>query len=242
MANQTLAARPARRAAPAPGADAGRGEPARLALLRAAVEVFGQLGLEGATTRQIARVAGQNQAAIGYHFGSKEGLYLAMARFLVDTVAGPRMDLVEHAEALLARGGARPAQLLAALRDLLGGLLTLMTSEESVAMSRIISREQLAPTAAFDVFYEHAIGRVHRCLAGLLERYVGDRVDPAQRALQAHVLLGSVLGFRVAHATVLRRTGWSRMGPRELERARQAVGALAEHYARGLRTASRAAA
>lgn len=46
-------------------------------LLRAAVEVFAELGYEGASTREISRRAGANQSQIGYHFGSKEALWKA---------------------------------------------------------------------------------------------------------------------------------------------------------------------
>ncbi len=61
-----------------------RGEQARQQLLQAAIELFGELGLKGATTRDIAQRAGQNIAAITYYFNSKEGLYLAVAQYIAD--------------------------------------------------------------------------------------------------------------------------------------------------------------
>jgi TetR/AcrR family transcriptional regulator, regulator of cefoperazone and chloramphenicol sensitivity len=66
--------------------DARRGDAARQALIGAGIELFGRRGLEGATTRELARAAGQNIAAIPYHFGSKEGLYLAVAEHLLEDV------------------------------------------------------------------------------------------------------------------------------------------------------------
>lgn len=50
-----------------------RGEQAKLALLEAAIEIFGLNGPNSATTRQIAQRADQNIAAIAYYFGSKTG-------------------------------------------------------------------------------------------------------------------------------------------------------------------------
>lgn len=46
----------------------------RARILKAATEVFAQEGLQGATTREIARVAGVNEVTIFRHFSSKEQL------------------------------------------------------------------------------------------------------------------------------------------------------------------------
>lgn len=43
-------------------------------ILKAATEVFAQAGLQGATTREIARVAGVNEVTIFRHFSNKEQL------------------------------------------------------------------------------------------------------------------------------------------------------------------------
>ncbi|MFT7177522.1 MAG: AcrR family transcriptional regulator, partial [Halioglobus sp.] len=55
-----------------------RGEKTREALLTAAMDAFGRAGFDAASNRAIADSAGVNQALIGYHFGGKRGLYLAM--------------------------------------------------------------------------------------------------------------------------------------------------------------------
>jgi AcrR family transcriptional regulator len=52
----------------------------RLAILNAVREVFAEKGLEGATTRDLAKAAGVSQALLYQHFPSKESLYGAMAQ------------------------------------------------------------------------------------------------------------------------------------------------------------------
>jgi AcrR family transcriptional regulator len=48
----------------------------RANILEAAEKLFSEVGYEGASTRQIAMVAGANIAMINYYFGSKEGVYV----------------------------------------------------------------------------------------------------------------------------------------------------------------------
>ncbi len=59
-----------------------RGAKTRERLLRAAIEVFSIAGFVGATTREIARVAGVNEVTLFRHFQSKEQLLAAVAQHI----------------------------------------------------------------------------------------------------------------------------------------------------------------
>jgi AcrR family transcriptional regulator len=53
-------------------------------LLGKALEVFSQLGYEGASTREIAKRAGLNHALVTHYFGSKEKLWKTVVSDLID--------------------------------------------------------------------------------------------------------------------------------------------------------------
>ncbi|MFP4031684.1 MAG: TetR family transcriptional regulator, partial [Desulfococcaceae bacterium] len=62
---------------------ARRGDETRRALIHAGLELFGEYGIKGTSTRMLAELSGANVAAIPYHFGSKRGLYLAVVAHIV---------------------------------------------------------------------------------------------------------------------------------------------------------------
>lgn len=72
---------------------------ARLAIVRAAEELFASEGIEGPSLREIARQAGQgNTNAAQYHFGDRDGLLLAVLdrhRGRVEARRDELLDMVE---------------------------------------------------------------------------------------------------------------------------------------------------
>ena len=130
-----------------------RGAETRAQLIEAALEVFGRLGYEGASTREIAKAANANLAAIVYHFGGKEALHLAVAEHVVSSILakiGPTLA----AAADTCRQPQRPEAARATLHLLIETMIdVLLGSAEAERWARFIVREQLQPTAAFDVIY-----------------------------------------------------------------------------------------
>jgi AcrR family transcriptional regulator len=59
-----------------------RGLDTRRKILNAAAEIFAEKGFRGTTVRQICQKANANLAAIKYHFGCKEDLYVETFRYL----------------------------------------------------------------------------------------------------------------------------------------------------------------
>lgn len=218
-------------------ADLGRGAQARLALVRAAVEVFGESGLEAATTREIAQRAQQNIAAIAYYFGGKEGLYLAVAEHIVEVILGRIGPLMDEAEAFLRLQRQPPGRCLDYLKQLLAS--SIATNQAMIPVTGIIVREQTHPTGAFSILYDGCLERLQRLGADLIRAYLGGEAPIPECIVRFHALLGQALAFRFARETIMRRAGWSRIGEDEESRIQAVVTEHAELALRGLRRKKR---
>ena len=103
-------------------------------LIHAGIQVFARYGFEGATTRQLAEAAGVNQAAIPYYYGGKEPLYHAVVARIVETVAPPRLAVVEKIRETLALSDAPRPVLAGLLEALLGSLVDLIGTPEAIRL------------------------------------------------------------------------------------------------------------
>ena len=79
-----------------------KGEATRMALLEAALVLFGERGFEGTSTRDIAGLAGCNQGLISFHFGGKEGLYDAARTVIFDNLGSIVRPMTHRLEEALA--------------------------------------------------------------------------------------------------------------------------------------------
>jgi AcrR family transcriptional regulator len=167
-------------------------------LLDIAIDAFGRRGLDGASTREIAAAAGTAMSSITYHYGGKEGLYLAAA----DHISGSMADsmspalLVEIAEGDTV--GARQA-----VHGMLGALLDKMIGPQTESWSLFIVREQMRPTAAFERLFDGPMGQMMRKLIRLVCVATGSDDDESVR-IAALTLFGQVLVMRSSRASVLR--------------------------------------
>lgn len=176
-------------------------------LLDVAIEHFGRRGLDGASTRAIAADADTLMSSITYHFGGKKGLYLAAAEHISASMAELLRPAIERVAEICA-GGIDVASARASLHAIFGRMVEVMTGAESAAFARFIVREQAEPTEAFDRIYAGAMGQMLARVAAMLRVISGDTLGETEARIRAMTLVGQILVFRVARATVLAGTGW----------------------------------
>lgn len=169
-------------------------------LLDTAIDQFGRLGFEGASTRDIARASGTAMSSITYHFGGKHGLYLAAAEHIAASIRALQGENVARA---VAAGHESREAAMEALATILDGLAQMMLRPETESWSRFIIREQQFPTEAFDVLFAKAMQPILEAFIELIGRV---RTDLARRetVAMAILLFGQAIVLRAGRAAVCR--------------------------------------
>jgi AcrR family transcriptional regulator len=159
----------------------------RLRLVEAAGEVFADRGFRDATVREICGAAGVNLAAVNYHFGDKQGLYLASLRY---SMAAAR-DL--HPVEAPAGTDARER-----LRHFVHALMRRMLGEGRPAWhARLMAREMVDPTDALETVVDEMIRPSFAVLARAVADLMGERSTRSERVkLACHGVIGQCMVYR----------------------------------------------
>ena len=200
--------------------------PARERLLDVAITHFARHGLEGATTRAIAAAATTPMSSITYHYGGKEGLYLAAAQHIGQRISALLSPVLAAAEQSCVSGGAAEARM--AVLTTLDRFSESLATDGANGWAPFINREQMHPTAAFVILYEGWMGRLAGSLGACLHRLAGGRISQDEARLRAISMIGQALVFRTARAMVCRTMQWETLGEAENASIRQAVRRNAE--------------
>ena len=192
---------------------------ARERLIEAAWEVFGTCNLEGATTRQLAERAGVNQAAIPYYFGGKEGLYRAAVESVVEHMKSRMLPAVEEIRnAMGSRSALTPTRAVELIKRVMTTFIHVVLETQSAATwARIVIREQMQPTDAFEIVYEGQVRHIHEALATLIAVVLKRKPTDPVVLLKTHMLVGQLLIFLAGRETARRRLGWKCYTPAEAQ-------------------------
>src|SRR3989442_4754469 len=143
-------------------------------IIKAASRAFARNGYEGASIRAIVAEADVNQAAINYHFGSKEGLYRAVLqaalRALMKDDDAPQNNL--------------PRQ--AALRRFVRRQLRPMTARDELSeYVRIFNWETLKPSPVLRKFMAREAAPFFAAATELGRRFLPNRATDRQAGVRA---------------------------------------------------------
>jgi AcrR family transcriptional regulator len=151
-------------------------------IIRAAARIFAQHGYEGASIRNIVAKADVNQAAISYHFGSKEGLYRAVLQMALQALQQADVSTAT-APAKLSREAALRAFIRRQLRPMLA-------RDELSQYLRIFNWETVRPTPAFRKFMAEEAGPYLAGAAALVRKFLPPEATEKQAVIGALWLFG----------------------------------------------------
>lgn len=202
-----------------------RGDQTREALILAGLDMFGRSGYDATSTRAIAQMAGVNQALIGYHFGGKRGLYLAVFEHIVSLMQQQILPVADEVRRQLDESSGSPAQrrelalqfmlrVFDAYTDMIGG-------GASAGWVRLILREQQDPTEAFQLLFDKIFKHMLALLSQLVAVASGLEQTSQACRIRTLMMLGQVLVFFVARGTTSQYLAWGTYSPDNIAAIKQ---------------------
>jgi AcrR family transcriptional regulator len=182
----------------------GHSEQVRERLLDASEEVMAGEGFDGASVRQITSAAGCNVAAVNYHFGGKENLYIEMFRRRLREMTAKRKEVIE--EIMSGRNG--PVTLEELLEAFSRAFLEpLMDEEKGRRFIRLMVREMNTPRLPKRMFYEEVAEPTLRLLGSAMKE-----IYPQMSDKQLMPCMISVIGQLVHMIRFAETVGVEMMG------------------------------
>ena len=187
----------------------------RAKLLDAAGEVFAANGFQAATVREICGRAGTNLAAVNYHFGDKERLY-------VEAVKHAQCSGEEESFPQWPADTPPPVKLREYIHRMLAGFLD---HRRPVWHARLMAREMADPTEACVALVDSYIRPSYELLNRILAELLPPETSAADRHLIAFSIVGQCVHFKIHRPIAVHLVG-------EEEYATYDVARLADHVAR----------
>jgi len=195
-------------------------DPTKERILNEAEALFAQKGYHAVSVREITTAAECNLAAINYHFGNKQNLYMEVFRSRWIPRAGRVRACFK--ESLAAQDGVSPKAVAQALAEAF--LVGPLSDEERQRHHQLMVRELGQPTEAFDLVADQILRPFFKGLAEILRPVMPEALDEEHLLLNVLSTFAVVLYFNFARVAVTRITG------REYDEEFKAL--LVEHIAK----------
>jgi AcrR family transcriptional regulator len=155
-------------------------------LLEAAEDLFAASGFDGVSVDMITRRAKANRAAVSFHFGGKERLYI---------------EAVKYAHRNCIQGAPFPEWPTGTPPEMrLGGfirtMLARMTTEISAASAQLMMREMVQPTAACEEVVREYIRPMADVLVQILDEMLPADVPMPRRYMLGFSIVAQCLFYR----------------------------------------------
>ncbi|PZA12134.1 DUF1956 domain-containing protein [Rhodopseudomonas palustris] len=207
----------------------GHSRDTRTRMIEAAIEVFGSVGYDGATTRQLAERAKVNQAAIPYHFGGKRELYLAAAQAIADYMRSRIEPLIDQ----LRTAATDPVRHIDAV--VMRFFQFIAGDEEPEAWTVFFVRCERDADDAFRIIYYQSVARFQAALIAEVAAATGRSPDDEDLKVRVAIVLGAISNFRTLRNVMLSSLGWDTFDTARKRTVEMAVRRLALAELLGIR-------
>ncbi len=157
-------------------------------LLDAAELHFARHGFAGASLREITSDAGANLAAVSYHFGSKEELFVAVVGRVMAPINEERLKLLDAAEE---RAGGRALPIEELIEIVVGPVLRARANGDRGCSLRVFARSQLEDAELWKRLVDGPLKVVKPRIESALARAL-PTLTPQEIAYRMHFMMGAV--------------------------------------------------
>ena len=179
-------------------------------IIEAAGEIFADRGFRETTVREICRRAGVNLAAINYHFGDKEHLYLSVLKHYKE-IAFQKFSM----NVAFPENEPPDIQLSVFIRSFVYHMLG---EGQPSCFGKLMAKECIEPTSALEVIIEEEIRPFFNSLNAIVGQMLGSRVHEEDIHLHSMSILGQCLYFRNAGPVVSKLLRNDRYCTEEIEK------------------------
>lgn len=183
----------------------------------AALEEFAMRSVDGARTRQIAKKAGVNHAAISYYFGGKWEMYLEIIRTMTRHFAKIFEPVYAECQAFFASPKKSRDQALALLKKFLATSHQFYLDDITAKIDIILKREENFPTEAFEIVFEEGIRFHLKTLKGLVSCLMPNAGEEELSAM-AIALVGMNNSISSCKTAYLKINSRKKLGQKDIER------------------------
>lgn len=163
-------------------------------IIEVAGEIFADRGFRETTVREICRRAGVNLAAINYHFGDKEHLYLSVLKHYKE-IAFQKFSMANA----FPENESPDVQLAVFIRSFVYHMLG---EGQPSCFGKLMARECIEPTSALNLIVEEEIRPFFNRLNGIVCQMLDNELHEEDVHLHAMSILGQCLYFRNARPVI----------------------------------------
>ncbi len=193
-------------------------------ILAAALEEFGSAPVKNVGTRDIAKRASVNIAAISYYFKGKDELYAELIEVIIAHLSKLTADFDKRFETLKANPSEAEARRL--LNDYISWRLLGVAKDEKGVFKNILSiifREEFNNTELFKEFHSRVFGKTDELFRECIKMILHESVDEETARIMSIAILGSLIRFNAVPNSVMLSMNWQEIGSEQIAKIRNVI-------------------
>lgn len=193
---------------------ASRGEKTRAKILETSTKLFAKKGFHEVTTRKIAGLCPCNLAAIGYHFGGKDGLYRAVLEDVTHKHSQKTTPLLTTLQQQIDRAGGDKSRIAAAAKRFIEDIVRLfLTHPDALWIHDIIKRELTNPSKHATIISKGCVEPLNVAIRNLYCQMHNIPVDSSEAIISGKLIIAQISAPLTYKKAFLNDLGWDEFTP-----------------------------